>query len=103
MKTAKFSMGQLVYHQLFDYRGVIFDVDFEFQGTEQWYQQVARSRPAKDQPWYRVMVDNTLHCTYVAESNLLSSERFEPIHHPLLELYFNRFDGVRYHCRENFN
>ena len=27
------------------FRGVIFDVDPEFQGTEEWYRQMATSRP----------------------------------------------------------
>ena len=43
--TCKFSIGQLVHHLLFDYRGVIVDVDATFQGTEEWYEQMAQSRP----------------------------------------------------------
>ena len=69
-KRAEFGVGQLVQHRLFDYRGVIVDVDATFEGTEEWYQQVARSRPPKDQPWYHVLVDNSDHQTYVAERNL---------------------------------
>ena len=30
MKSAKFSIGQLVKHRIFPFRGVIFDVDPEF-------------------------------------------------------------------------
>ncbi|MDT8407125.1 MAG: heat shock protein HspQ [Methylococcales bacterium] len=100
MHTARFSIGQLVFHALFEYRGVIFDVDFAFQGNDEWYEKVARSRPDKHQPWYRVMVDNTLYCTYVAECHLLPSERQAPIHHPLLELYFDRYDGQRYYAKD---
>jgi heat shock protein HspQ len=48
--TCKFSIGQLVHHRLFDYRGVIADVDPTFQGTEEWYEQMARSRPPKTSP-----------------------------------------------------
>jgi len=40
---AKFSVGDVVHHRLFDYRGVIIDVDRNFQSTEEWYEQVARS------------------------------------------------------------
>lgn len=43
--NAKFSVGQLIHHKKFDYRGVIVDVDPQFQGTEEWYEQVAKSRP----------------------------------------------------------
>ena len=44
---AKFRIGQIVHHKLFDYTGVIFDIDAIFQGSEEWYEQVARSRPTK--------------------------------------------------------
>ena len=44
----KFSVGELVHHRLFDYRGVIVDVDHKFQGTEEWYEAVAKSRPPKN-------------------------------------------------------
>ncbi len=95
MAKAKFSLGQIVHHRLFDYRGVIFDIDFEYQGSEEWYNTVARSRPPKNQPWYHVLVDNAEHETYVAERNLESSEIGEPIRHPCVALYFSRIeDGI---------
>src|SRR5262245_3078341 len=34
MKTAKFAIGQVVRHRLFPFRGVIFDVDPQFNNTE---------------------------------------------------------------------
>ena len=68
--NAKFSVGALIHHLLFDYRGVVFDVDPEFQGSEDWYAQMARSRPPRDEPWYHVLVHNATHTTYVAERNL---------------------------------
>ncbi|MCU7879607.1 MAG: heat shock protein HspQ [Candidatus Thiodiazotropha sp. (ex Lucinoma aequizonata)] len=43
-----FSVGDLVYHRLFDYRGVVVDVDPQFMLSEEWYENVARSRPPKD-------------------------------------------------------
>ena len=30
----QFSIGQVVHHNKFDYRGVIVDVDADFQGTD---------------------------------------------------------------------
>ena len=59
--TAQFSVGDLVHHKLFDYRGVIVDVDPEFQLTEEWYETVARSKPPKDRPWYHVLVHKGSH------------------------------------------
>jgi heat shock protein HspQ len=51
--SARFHIGQVIHHRLFDYRGVVVDVDPVFSGSEQWYDHVARSRPPKDKPWYR--------------------------------------------------
>ncbi len=88
-KSAEFGVGQLVQHRLFDYRGVIVDVDATFEGTEEWYQQVARSRPPKDQPWYHVLVDNSDHQTYVAERNLEEDGSGRPVRHPWLGEFFD--------------
>lgn len=67
---AKFCIGQLIYHKLFNYRGIIIGVDLEFQNTDEWYETMARSRPPKDQPWYHIRVHNGARLTYVAERNL---------------------------------
>ncbi len=93
---AKFAVGQVVHHRLFDYRGVIVDVDPVFQGTDEWYEQVARSRPPKDQPWYHVLVDNAGGETYVAERNLEPEHSGEPINHPLVEDFFAAFEDGAY-------
>ena len=42
---AKFEVGQIVQHRMFDYIGVIFDVDAVFSGSAEWYEEVAKSRP----------------------------------------------------------
>lgn len=95
MKTASFTVGELVHHQMFDYRGVVVDVDSEFNGTEEWYEQVAKSRPPKDQPWYHVLVDQSDRQTYVAQRNLDVDPDPRPIEHPLVDLFFEEFrDGI---------
>jgi heat shock protein HspQ len=94
--SLKFSVGQLVYHKLFNYRGVIIDVDPTFQGSESWYQEMAKSKPPKDRPWYHVLPHRTAHQTYVAEQNLESDDTGEPIAHPLLEYVFREFRDGRY-------
>jgi heat shock protein HspQ len=91
-----FSVGELVHHRLFDYRGVIVDVDQSFQGTEEWYQQVARSKPPRDKPWYHVLVHDSDQSTYVAEQNLAVDTVLEPINHPMVEQFFARFENARY-------
>ncbi len=50
-KKAKFSIGDIVKHKHFYFRGVIYDVDFEFNNSEEWYQSIPKNvRPRKDQP-----------------------------------------------------
>ena len=34
---AKFKIGQIIHHRLFDYSGVVFDIDPIFQGSDEWY------------------------------------------------------------------
>jgi heat shock protein HspQ len=92
---AKFFVGQIVFHNRFEYRGVVVDVDASFQGSDAWYEQVARSRPPKDQPWYRVLVDGGEHETYVAERHLEPDAELRPISHPAIDEVFSGFeDGV---------
>ncbi len=93
---AKFEVGQIIRHKKFDYRGVIFDVDPDFQGTEEWYEQVARSRPPKDQPWYHVLVHDAAHTTYVAERHLEADQSGAPIRHDMLDYFFAGFEDGRY-------
>ncbi len=96
VRTASWSIGQLVHHKLFDYRGVVFDVDAHFMLSDEWYEQVARSRPPKDEPWYRVLVDGSEQETYVAQRNLEADTSQRPIEHPLIDYYFTGFADGRY-------
>lgn len=95
-QEAKFRIGQLIEHKLFKYRGVIYDVDPVFQGTEVWYENVALTRPPRDKPWYRVLVHNAGHETYVAERNLEADNSNEPIRHPLIDELFDGYDNGIY-------
>ena len=84
INRARFGVGDLIQHQLFDYRGVIVDVDPRCLASDEWYAAMARSRPPKNKPWYHVLVHNATHMTYVAEQNLAADETGEPIDHPQL-------------------
>jgi len=101
--NVKFSVGDLIHHRLFDYRGVIIDVDHNFQGTDEWYEAVAKSRPPKNKPWYHVLVHEYSHSTYVSEQNLESDDRAEPINHPMLERIFSKFENGKYSRIEPVN
>ena len=92
----RFSVGQVVHHQLFGYRGVVIGVHAQFQGDDDWYDRVARSRPPKDQPWYEVLPHDSVHQTYVAQRNLTADTSGRPVRHPLLGVFFREFDGRRY-------
>ena len=94
--VARFSIGDLVHHNKFDYRGVIADIDAQFSLTDEWYDSVARSRPPKDQPWYHVLVDGGNNTTYVAERHLEPDGSGEPVTHPLTKRLFSRFVDGRY-------
>jgi heat shock protein HspQ len=100
---ARFSVGDLVHHLKFDYRGVVVDVDPVFMGTDEWYEQVARSRPPRDRPWYHVLVHGAAHSTYVAERHLEADPSGEPIEHPALSQFFALFDAGRYIARHAVN
>lgn len=101
--NAKFAVGQVVHHRLFDYRGVIVDVDAVFSLSEDWYQSVAKSRPPKDEPWYHVLRDGTTIQTYVAERNLEPDASGRPIRHSEIERHFSGFFDGRYHRRTAFS
>lgn len=99
--VAKFAIGQVVRHRLFPFRGVIFDVDPEFNNSEEWYQAIpAEVRPRKDQPYYHLLAENaeTEYVAYVSEQNLLVDESGKPVRHPQLSEMFDRApDGTYRH------
>ena len=97
---ARFFIGQIVWHVKAGYRGVVVGVDPVFSLTDQWYEEMALSRPPKDKPWYNVLVDGAGHWTYVAERHLEPSRDLAQIVHPDLGRFFDRFDGERYHTIE---
>ncbi len=100
---AKFAIGQLVHHKLFNYRGVIVDVDPTFQGSDGWYDQMAPSQPPKDKPWYHVLVHESIHRTYVAERNLSLATDLTPVDHPEVEDYFSELKNGQYQPKEAQN
>lgn len=103
MSKANYDIGQVIHHRLFDYRGVIVDVDPSFEGSDEWYEQMALSRPPRNAPWYHVLVDGSDIQTYVAERNLVAETEFAPVSHPLLENYFEGFDDGHYSLRRKAN
>lgn len=101
-RTAKFSIGQVVRHRVYAFRGVIFDVDPEFSNSDEWWQSIpAKVRPCKDQPFYHLLAENDEgpYMAYVSEQNLLIDETGSPITHPQIEDLFCGIRGGRYIVR----
>ena len=96
---AKFSIGTIVKHRHFDFRGVIYDVDFEFNNSEEWYQSIPKDvRPRKDQPFYHLLAESNevTYEAYVSEQNLLIDNSKQPVKHPLINEIFVGKKGSNY-------
>jgi heat shock protein HspQ len=101
MPLARFAIGEVVRHKIFDFRGVIFDVDPVFSNSEEWYEAIPEAlRPSKDQPFYHLLAENaeTNYIAYVSQQNLLPDDSDEPVDHPAIATMFDREDG-RYRLR----
>jgi len=102
MPLARFAIGEVVKHRLFDFRGVIFDVDPVFANSEEWYQSIPEEiRPPKDQPFYHLLAENaeSSYVAYVSQQNLLPDDSEEPVDHPAIGDMFDRFADGRYQLR----
>jgi len=102
MPETNYKIGQLIKHKLFDYRGVILKVDDSFNSTEEWYNNVAKSRPPKDKPWYTVLVHNSMQTTYVAERNLDMDDSNSEVIHPRVPIYFTILNNGIYSKTSNW-
>ena len=97
IQKAKFSIGDIVKHKHFEFRGVIYDVDFEFNNSEEWYQSIPKNvRPRKDQPFYHLLAENedkSTYIAYVSQQNLEKDESNTPFDHPSVSLLFDGNDS----------
>jgi len=77
----------------------IYDVDFEFNNSEEWYESIPKDvRPRKDQPFYHLLAENNeiTYEAYVSEQNLILDDSDEPIKHPLINEIFSGRRGSSY-------
>lgn len=92
-RNAKFTIGEIVRHKVFPFRGIVFDVDPEFSNTEEWWNAIpAEIRPSKDQPFYHLLAENdeTAYIAYVSEQNLIHDDSEEPLKNPQVTQIFDR-------------
>lgn len=99
---ARFAIGEIVRHRLFDFRGVIFDVDPVFANSDEWYEAIPEAmRPSKDQPFYHLLAENaeSSYVAYVSQQNLVADDSDEPVEHPAIPSMFDRAEDGRYRLR----
>ncbi len=104
IREAKFQIGQVVRHRVYDFRGVVFDVDPQFSNTEEWYQSIPEAvRPIKEQPFYHLLAENdeSQYVAYVSEQNLLNDTSGIPVGHPQIEDIFILNENGEYVVRSN--
>ncbi len=99
---ARFAPGDIVRHRMFDFRGVVFDIDPVFANSEEWYDAIPEEiRPAKEQPYYHLLAENgdSSYIAYVSQQNLVADGDGGPIDHPQIEAMFEGLDHGRYRVR----
>ncbi len=102
IKQARFAIGQVVRHRLFPFRGLIFDIDPEFDNTEEWWLAIPEEiRPRKNQPFYHLYAENADHTyvAYVSEQNLLPDETGQALRHPEISEMFEKDSSGRYRMK----
>ena len=103
IRAAKYQIGQVVRHRVFPFRGVVFDVDPEFDNTEKWWLAIPEEiRPSKEQPFYHLFAENgeNEYIAYVSEQNLLPDNSDEPLRHPQISEFFAERRGSVFRTRD---
>lgn len=102
--SARFGIGDVVRHRMFDFRGVVFDIDPVFANSEEWYESIPQDiRPDRDQPFYHLLAENDelSYVAYVSQQNLLPDSGSGPVDHPSVSELFDGFDDGRYKMRRS--
>ena len=102
ISEAQFTIGDVVRHRIFDFRGVVFDIDPVFANSDDWYQSIPESvRPTKDQPFYHLFAENAdnSYIAYVSQQNLLADTEHGPVSHPAIGSVFEGWTGKRYQLK----
>lgn len=95
-----YKRGQVVKHKKEEFRALITDYDMYFINDEEIYNKNS-SKPARNKPWYYVLIDKTNAISYVAQEHLELDENQENIEHPLLDFFFDGFDSKEKKFRRN--
>ena len=101
-RQARFGVGDVVRHKMFDFRGVVFDIDPTFANSEEWYEAIPEQiRPERDQPYYHLFAesDDAYYVAYVSQQNLVGDGTGGPVDHPNIDEMFDEFADGRYQMR----
>ncbi|MBP6112790.1 MAG: heat shock protein HspQ [Sphingobium sp.] len=102
---ARFSIGDVLQHKLFGFRGVVFDIDPVFANSDEWYEAIPEGvRPAKDQPFYHLLAENSegSYIAYVSQQNLIVDDSDEPVEHPAIAGLFGGYQDGKYALRPRY-
>lgn len=100
--AASFAPGDIVRHRMFDFRGVVFDIDPVFANSDEWYEAIPEEiRPSKEQPFYHLLAENgdSSYIAYVSQQNLIPDADGGPVDHPQIDAMFDGLDQGRYRVR----
>lgn len=102
IERARFAPGDIVRHRMFDFRGVVFDIDPVFANSDEWYEAIPEAiRPAKEQPYYHLLAESedSSYIAYVSQQNLVADGDGGPIDHPQVDAMFDGLERGRYRIR----
>jgi heat shock protein HspQ len=102
IERARFAPGDIVRHRMFDFRGVVFDVDPVFANSDEWYDAIPEAiRPAKEQPYYHLLAESedSAYIAYVSQQNLVIDGEHGPVDHPQVDAMFDGLVQGRYRVR----
>ena len=100
---AGFNLGDIVVHRVHNFRGVIVDVDADFQGSDDWYDQNTTNEPSKTAPWYHILIDEEGAMAYVSEQNIYTDSSKQEVDNPMIDDMFVNFDAGHYLPRQTLN
>jgi heat shock protein HspQ len=95
-QQAEYNIGDIIFHRVHDFRGVIVDVDPQFEGSEEWYDMYTSNQPPKNSPWYHILVDEESSMAYVSEQNICTDSDQGEIENPMIDDLFSKYDSGHY-------
>ncbi len=99
---ARFAIGDVLRHKVYDFRGVVFDIDPVFANSEEWWESIPQEvRPEREQPYYHLLAENgeSSYIAYVSQQNLAIDGESGPVEHPSVDELFEDFAEGRYRLR----